>query len=84
MLGRHVYRVHPVEGSWTVTKEGEPQARGEFGSREEAVAEACRLADADQPSRVLVDNGDGVILEERLFGTDLSQEFDQENNTAPR
>ena len=21
MLGRHVYRVHPTEGRWTVTKE---------------------------------------------------------------
>jgi hypothetical protein len=84
MLGRHVYRVHPAEGNWTITKEGESQTRGEFGGRDEAIAEACRLADGDKPSRVLVDDGDGVILEERLFGADLSQEFDQEIDTAPR
>jgi hypothetical protein len=77
MLGRHVYRVHPADGSWTITKEGDNQRHGEFGSRDEAIAEACRLADSDKPSRVLVDDGDGVILEERLFGSDLSQEFDQ-------
>ena len=43
--------------------------------------EACRFADSDQPSRVVVDNGDGVILEEHLFGSDLSQELD---STLPR
>lgn len=75
MLGRHVYRVHPSEGRWTVTKEGENQPRAGFSGREQAVAEACRLADADQPSKITVDNGDGIIIEERLFGQDLSQEI---------
>ena len=74
-LGRHVYRVHPAEGRWTVTKEGEEQPRSDYARREEALAEACRLAEADEPSRVTVDNGDGTILEERLFGSDLSQEL---------
>ena len=76
MLGRHVYRVHPAEDRWTVTKEGESRARGDFGSREEAVGEACRLAETDQPSRVVIADGDGVILDEHLFGSDLSQELD--------
>jgi Uncharacterized protein conserved in bacteria (DUF2188) len=76
MLGRHVYRVHPAEDRWTITKEGESHTRGEYGNRDEAIAEACRLADSDKPSRVLVDDGDGLILEERLFGSDLSQELD--------
>jgi hypothetical protein len=75
MLGRHVYRVHPEAGRWTVTKEGETAPRAEFANREEALAEASRLADGNQPSKVTVDDGDGVILEERLFGTDLSQEI---------
>jgi hypothetical protein len=77
MLGRHVYRVHPSGGRWTVTKDGESRSRGEFAGRAEALAEACRLADADQPSRVTVDDGDGAIIEERLFGTDLAQELDR-------
>ena len=84
MLGRHVYRVHPADGGWTIAKEGESRTRGQFGSRDEAIAEACRLADSDQPSRVMVDDGDGAILEERLFGSDLSQEFDQETGGAAR
>ena len=75
MLGRHVYRVHPEAGRWTVSKEGEAEPRGECASREEAVAEASRLADGDKPSKVTVDDGDGLIVEERLFGTDLSQEI---------
>ena len=75
MLGRHVYRVHAHDGRWTVAKEGESQPRGTFASREQALTEACQLAEADQPSRVTIDDGDGVILEERLFGADLSQEL---------
>ena len=75
MLGRHVYRVHPAEGRWTVTKEGEGQPRGAFAGREEALAEGCRLAEGDKPSRVTVDNGDGLIVEEHLFGSDLSQDM---------
>jgi hypothetical protein len=77
MLGRHVYRVQPVEGRWTVAKEGEGEPRAEFGGRDEAIAEACRLAEAEKPSRVTVADGNGLILEERLFGSDLSQEFDE-------
>lgn len=76
MLGRHVYRVHPDGGRWVVRKEGEDRPRGAFAGREEAVAEACRLANSDQPSRVTIDDGDGAIIEERLFGTDLSQQLD--------
>ena len=75
MLGRHVYRVDPTEGRWTVTKEGESQPRAGFASRDDALAEARRLADADQPSKVTLYNGDGIILEEHLFGRDLSQEI---------
>ena len=76
MLGRHVYRVHLGDGRWSVTKVGESDPRSTFGRREEALAEACRLAQADQPSRVSVDDGDGIIVEERLFGADLSRELD--------
>ena len=76
MLGRHVYRVHPAAERWTVTKEGEGQPRSRFANRDEALAEARRLADADQPSKVTIDNGDGIILEEHLLGRDLSQEME--------
>ena len=76
MLGRRVYRVHHEGGRWTVAKDGETRPLGEFAAREAALAKACKLADNDQPSRVVVDDGDGVIVEERLFGSDLSEEFD--------
>jgi len=76
MLGRHVYRVQLLEGRWTVIKEGESGRGAGFASREEALAEARRLADADQPSKVILGDGDGIILEEHLFGQDLSDELD--------
>ena len=75
MLGRHVYRVHPTEERGIVTKEGESEPRASFASREQALAEARRLADSDQPGKVTLDNGDGIILDEQLFGRDLSQEI---------
>jgi hypothetical protein len=70
MLGRHVYRVHSTETGWTVTKEGEDRPRAGFAGREEAIAEAVRLAGSDEPAKVTVDNGDGTIAEEWLFGSD--------------
>ena len=55
MLGRHVYRVHPVDNEWIVSewivsKEGETAPRARFAQRTQALAEACRLAETDQPS----------------------------------
>ena len=80
MLGRHVYRVHPVDNEWTVTewtvsKEGETDPRARFREKQPALAEACRLAETDQPSRVVVDNGGGTLVEEHLFGSDLTEEI---------
>jgi hypothetical protein len=75
MLGRHVYRVHSTEKGWTVTKEGEDQPRGEFFGREEAIAKAVTLAESDQPAKVVIDNGDGTIAEEWLFGADAVEEL---------
>jgi hypothetical protein len=70
MLGRHVYRVHRTEQDWTVTKEGEERPRSRFVSREDAIAEAVRLAGSEEPAKITIDNGDGTIAEEWLFGAD--------------
>jgi hypothetical protein len=53
-----------------VTKEGEEHPRRGFPAREEAIAEAVRLAQSDEPAKVTVDDGDGTIAEEWLFGSD--------------
>lgn len=76
MLGRHVYRVGPAHGGWEVSKEGEDRPRAHFPTRETAMEEAIRLARSDPPARVTLDNGDGVILEEKLFGRDGSADLD--------
>ena len=53
MLGRHVYRVHLGDGKLERDQGRRGASRAAaFGRREEALAEACRLAEADQPSRV--------------------------------
>ena len=75
MLGRHVYRVHPQDELWTVTKEGEDHPRAGYPGRTEAIAEAVRLAESDEPAKVTVDDGDGAITEEWLFGSDPVEEL---------
>jgi hypothetical protein len=75
MLGRHIYRVRPIDEGWTVTKEGEDHPRAGLSGREEAIAEAVRLAESDEPAKVVIDNGDGTIAEEWLFGTDPVEEL---------
>ena len=73
MLGHHVYRVRPDGEEWTVVKEGEDRARANFDDREQAIAEAMRLARSDQPAKVRIDNGDGSIAEERLIGREFER-----------
>jgi hypothetical protein len=75
MLGRHVYRVHADGDEWMVTKDGEEHSRAVFASREEAVTEGIRLARSDLPAKVRIDNTDGSIAEERLFGHDPSDDI---------
>jgi hypothetical protein len=71
MLGRHVYRVSPApKGQWLVAKDGEAEPRGTRPSRDTAVAFACDLASADEPSKVSVEDGNGTLAEERVFGVD--------------
>jgi Uncharacterized protein conserved in bacteria (DUF2188) len=75
MLGRHIYRVHLTRESWAVTKEGEDHPRAEFPEREEAIAEAVRQAESDEPAKVIIDNGDGTIANEWLFGADAVEDL---------
>lgn len=76
MLGRHVYRISPTERGWAVIKEGEDRPRANFSTRDEAMDEAIRLARSDQPARITVDNGQGLILEEQLVGADPGADID--------
>jgi Uncharacterized protein conserved in bacteria (DUF2188) len=74
MLGRHVYRVIPAaEGGWKVQKDGETAPRARKDDRDAAVRLACDLAREDEPSRVLIEPGDGTIAEEHKFGVDSGQ-----------
>lgn len=74
MLGRHVYRVLPAaEGGWVVKKDGEDAPRGRKRDRDEAVRFACDLAKQDEPSRVILEPGDGTLAEEHKFGLDTGQ-----------
>jgi Uncharacterized protein conserved in bacteria (DUF2188) len=75
MLGRHVYRVHATAEGWMVTKEGEDRPRARFPGREEAITEAVRLAEAEEPAKVVIDNRDGTIANEWLFGADAVEEL---------
>jgi hypothetical protein len=71
MLGRHVYRVtSPSDGKWVVAKEGEAGVLGSRPTRDAATALAYKLANADHPSKVVIENPDGTLEDERAFGDD--------------
>jgi hypothetical protein len=71
MLGRHVYRVRPLaSGAWHVEKEGDASRRGDRATAAEARDFALQLARADPPSRVIMEDRGGAIVDERLFGKD--------------
>lgn len=77
MLGRHVYRVRPLErGGWDVEKEG-AGALSRHRSRDAAAAAAERLAAADEPSRLVVEDESGALVAERLFGEDAAATLDR-------
>lgn len=78
MLGRHVYRVSPLEsGGWSVQKEGEATARGNRPTREEAARLAWELAAADEPSEVVIEDRGGTIADERIFGADAALDLER-------
>lgn len=78
MLGRHIYRVTPLDGGeWSLRKDGEAAPRGRYPTREAAANEAAALARADEPSKVVVEERGGVIRDERLFGADAALELDR-------
>ena len=77
LLGRHIYRVEPLEsGGWSVRKDGEDAARGNRSTREEAARYAAQLAVMDQPSKVVVEDWGGAIVAERWFGDDAASELE--------
>jgi hypothetical protein len=89
VLGRHVYRVTPLaQNGWSVQKEGETTARGHWPTRDAAVRQACELAAADEPSRLVVEDPAGTIAEERLFGVDAALDLERaatgERGAAPK
>jgi hypothetical protein len=85
MLGRHVYRVRPnATGGWSVQKDGESGTRGDRSSRADAVTWAAELATADEPSRLVIEDGHGAITEERSFGTDSADAIADDTPLADR
>jgi hypothetical protein len=53
-----------------VQKEGEDAPRGSHAAQRDAVAAAERLAAGDEPSRLVVEDEHGALVDERLFGKD--------------
>lgn len=82
MLGRHVYRVGPLQGGqWSVRKDGEAAERGRRPSRDEAVRYGWALAKADEPSKLVIEGHGGAITGERLFGSDTASDLERAAGT---
>jgi hypothetical protein len=78
MLGRHVYRLSQrTDESWSLAKDGETGERGRWRSREEAMRQACEAAARDLPSKIVVEQAGGILVDERLFGDDTALELER-------
>jgi Uncharacterized protein conserved in bacteria (DUF2188) len=75
MLGRHVYRVTAARRRVDGQQGRRGRPRGNFPSRDQAIAAAERLARSDRPARIMIDSDDGSIAEERLFGLEPSDQL---------
>jgi hypothetical protein len=72
MPGRHVFEVTGLpDGSWALCESGKDAIGKSFADQAEALVHAERLARAAQPSKIIVENADGTIDHERVFGTDV-------------
>jgi hypothetical protein len=58
-----------------VNKGGEDHPRADFPGRDDAIAEAVRLAEADEPAKIIIDNGAGTITDDWLFAADFVDEL---------
>lgn len=84
MLGRHVYRVSPLDsGAWSACKEGEAAPRGSHPTREAAAHHAWKLAQADEPSKVVIEERSGALVDERLFDADTALELERSLAAEP-
>jgi hypothetical protein len=43
--------------------------------RQQAISDAVRLAEANEPAKVTIENSDGTIANEWLFGVDPTEEL---------
>ena len=78
MLGRHVYRVTPQpKGGWIVSKDGDDAVRGAHDTIAAATELATTLAEGDPPSKVVVEDAGGSIVEERSFGDDTAASLER-------
>jgi len=71
MARRKVYHVVPQgESGWAVKKEGAQRASGLYGRKDEAVAEAKRLAKASNLGQIKIHGKDGKFQTEHTYGAD--------------
>lgn len=69
-MARRIWRVLPHEpsGRWQVRRDGAVRATKTFGSQSDANEAAREIAEANQPSRVVVHGSDWSVQEREDFG----------------
>ena len=70
MAERTVYHVTPNVNGWQVKQAGSDETEFLVDDKDNAVNHARDLAQANQPSQVIIHTRDGKIAEERTYGDD--------------
>jgi hypothetical protein len=70
MAKRKVIDVSPSGDAWEVRQRGGERASGRFDKKTDAVDRARELAKNEKPAQVVIRKKDGVIQEERTYGSD--------------
>ena len=70
MADRTVYHVTPNANGWEVRQAGSDETEVLVDDKDNAVNHARQLAEAHQPSQVVIHTRDGKIAEERTYGDD--------------
>jgi hypothetical protein len=67
-MARKMFHVVPIGTNWQLKFEG--RILGNYSLKANAIAEGRRIAQANQPSELIIHNADGTIAERETYGND--------------
>ncbi len=67
-MSRKIFHVVPNGTNWQIKNDG--KILGSYSLKSSAIADGRRIAQANQPSELIIHNADGTIAERETYGSD--------------